>query len=178
MGQWQNSEWAREMGNIVTDISGKYDLQCFPFSLANGILQLIRVLNFNEVQCISLLCVCQLRKLWWKKESFVYFKVMWLYLILSWPLSYKVLQALVFTEEEIETETLNACSRPDSEVQVLVSLPDSLRTLTLRVNPCSSWTHSDQAWHSWGHLTADSPSGNLFAYLYLPLEQMQILSSS
>lgn len=104
MGQWQNSEWACEMGNIVTDTSGKYDLPCFPFSLANGILLLIRVLNFNEVQCISLLCVCQLRKRWWKKESLVYFKVMWLYLILSWPLSYKVLRASVFTEEEIEAQ--------------------------------------------------------------------------
>lgn len=62
IGQWQGSEWAYEMGNIITGISGKFHLLCFPFD-PNGILQLIKFLNFNEVQCINLppyliLCVC------------------------------------------------------------------------------------------------------------------------
>lgn len=62
IGQWQGSEWAYEMGNIITGISGKFHLPCFPFD-PNGILQLIKFLNFNEVQCINLppyliLCVC------------------------------------------------------------------------------------------------------------------------
>lgn len=41
------------MRNIITGISGKYNLVCFPFNPHNSSLQLIKVLDFSKVQCIN-----------------------------------------------------------------------------------------------------------------------------